>query len=884
MGASNAWGGEQIIFSQDFELLTNSTIGDYVKSTSLQNGISIETQNGYGNYLNFNLGNNNGRTWYYRWYTSGNDNYGEQTVYTMEFDATLTINSNNANSQSGMEMVVVADGGSFPTNNNNAYGTSGYLFKIKQTVAKASTFQINDAGDAIENFPTEWLHYKLSVDGSAGTVDYIITDGTTTVATGTYSLPSGVSYKAQGFHCLSSRYNSVMKLDNIKVYYETDEDVANAPSITLSGINGKERTYIISFTNGETLHYILPGEEEATVSTGSTKTVSTSTSGTLKAWTTNGSATSSEVTETVSAEDITLNKPWIWISSIATNGSYYNLTLDGDQNQSSVLLSPTATLTATFIPDGGTASVVTLPYTATSKGTLTVTSSAKGYTSASVTFNVEALYEQTWQSLDFSSLIGTEAVQAALGDSWTQQTGHGRWASWNKDKDGSYNFYQHGEGTANNITVNDKIKMREVVLLAEGMGLGRNTSGGEAISVVSSTDDIVAFEIYNGYGNDINKGTNTYMQYAMNTSGNPSMNSTNGALLVQATVYSPASYTLTDGSAVRLTFKNATAGTGTAYGENFKIDFYNSSSEKVANVRADWWDDVANTNGLYTYGYTHSSDGGLTADNSNVWATYMSDMTNADIDLTMSYSGGNLYVIGTMTNGQKVYYVNYKKDGLVGDLTYNLYGNNASLSNISVASASVVTTPAHPDNVAVTLGSNGYTTYANNVYPLDLSNAKAYKAAVDGNAVKFTLFEQAVPAGTGMLVEGEKSGAVNLPIADASTDVSGNEFLVNAEGNTFNADGNATYYAMKKDSSPLKFGTFNPSTLAFPATKAYLKVAGGVGAKALTAFFGGDVTGISQVENAVQKTDGAVYNIAGQRVSKPTKGLYIVNGKKVMVK
>ena len=31
-------------------------------------------------------------------------------------------------------------------------------------------------------------------------------------------------------------------------------------------------------------------------------------------------------------------------------------------------------------------------------------------------------------------------------------------------------------------------------------------------------------------------------------------------------------------------------------------------------------------------------------------------------------------------------------------------------------------------------------------------------------------------------------------------------------------------------------------------------------------------------------SDGAVYNLSGQRVSQPTKGIYIINGKKVRMK
>ena len=33
-----------------------------------------------------------------------------------------------------------------------------------------------------------------------------------------------------------------------------------------------------------------------------------------------------------------------------------------------------------------------------------------------------------------------------------------------------------------------------------------------------------------------------------------------------------------------------------------------------------------------------------------------------------------------------------------------------------------------------------------------------------------------------------------------------------------------------------------------------------------------------------QMADGQYYNLAGQRVSNPTKGLYILNGKKVIIK
>ena len=44
-----------------------------------------------------------------------------------------------------------------------------------------------------------------------------------------------------------------------------------------------------------------------------------------------------------------------------------------------------------------------------------------------------------------------------------------------------------------------------------------------------------------------------------------------------------------------------------------------------------------------------------------------------------------------------------------------------------------------------------------------------------------------------------------------------------------------------------------------------------------------DATGIKQVETSKQNAEG-FYNLAGQRIANPTKGLYIVNGKKVIIK
>ena len=46
----------------------------------------------------------------------------------------------------------------------------------------------------------------------------------------------------------------------------------------------------------------------------------------------------------------------------------------------------------------------------------------------------------------------------------------------------------------------------------------------------------------------------------------------------------------------------------------------------------------------------------------------------------------------------------------------------------------------------------------------------------------------------------------------------------------------------------------------------------------------GETTGVNEVRGQKEEVKGEVYNLAGQRVANPTKGLYIVNGRKVVIK
>lgn len=66
--------------------------------------------------------------------------------------------------------------------------------------------------------------------------------------------------------------------------------------------------------------------------------------------------------------------------------------------------------------------------------------------------------------------------------------------------------------------------------------------------------------------------------------------------------------------------------------------------------------------------------------------------------------------------------------------------------------------------------------------------------------------------------------------------------------------------------------------------KAYVKLAAGAGARTLSIAFDDETTGISQIGNGELKIENSVFDLQGRRVAQPTKGLYIMNGKKIFIK
>ena len=140
-------------------------------------------------------------------------------------------------------------------------------------------------------------------------------------------------------------------------------------------------------------------------------------------------------------------------------------------------------------------------------------------------------------------------------------------------------------------------------------------------------------------------------------------------------------------------------------------------------------------------------------------------------------------------------------------------------------------------------------------------------------------------ANTPVLINGEadtKYWFINTSIVDAATTGSGthtNGALTGVYAESAVPAG--SYILWANASNPIGFYEANNSKVA--ANRAYL-TADGAGVRALTIDFSGDETGVNAIDNGQLTMDNAVYDLQGRRVSRPAKGLYIMNGKKVVLK
>ena len=178
----------------------------------------------------------------------------------------------------------------------------------------------------------------------------------------------------------------------------------------------------------------------------------------------------------------------------------------------------------------------------------------------------------------------------------------------------------------------------------------------------------------------------------------------------------------------------------------------------------------------------------------------------------------------------------------------------------------------------ITIAGSGYSSLGK-PFGLDFANAspaglEAYVVpSITASAVSLSAIDEA-PASTGVILKGTASAKYTIP-AKATAAAVGTNYLKAAVTATPIAANEA--YIMQG-------GLFHKVTAAstIPAGKAYLLATDVPSEARELTFVFDDVTAIETVKS--EKANNEYYNLAGQRVANPTKGLYIVNGKKVIIK
>ena len=215
--------------------------------------------------------------------------------------------------------------------------------------------------------------------------------------------------------------------------------------------------------------------------------------------------------------------------------------------------------------------------------------------------------------------------------------------------------------------------------------------------------------------------------------------------------------------------------------------------------------------------------------------------------------------------------------------TIRTYGsNNGSL--LGFAKKTKVT--AYSDycttvsNESITLTTNvGLGTLASD-FDLDFTNVaglEAYIALENGDKIELKKINK-VPAGTGILLRSTNDGEdYTVPVATSTDDVTGNLFVRGTGAAVASSEGGSYNYVLGKHNGEVGF--YKAGGMVVPTNKAYIHT---TLSEARIAIDFEDVTAIEAVK--AQKNDGQFYNLAGQRVAQPTKGMYIVNGKKVIIK
>jgi len=273
-----------------------------------------------------------------------------------------------------------------------------------------------------------------------------------------------------------------------------------------------------------------------------------------------------------------------------------------------------------------------------------------------------------------------------------------------------------------------------------------------------------------------------------------------------------------------------------------------------------------------TAGTIQSASGmyiGQTSDANGLASSAETDYTNtitfADDNADIVSSGGAYLRYNSASNQIRFRY--YKSSSYTGQKAIQLYKKVAPSQSVTVTPAGYATIVAKAD--------------------LDIPTGVEVFAVTVGesaSSAQLTEVTGGVPAGNAVLVKAS-AGTYEFAYASTTPDAIAKNDLHASDGTVTGAAGNI--FALAKKTQGVGFYKVGED-VTIPAGKAYLEVktTSSDPESGVKAFYGfeDDATGIEAIDHSPLTIEGAVYNLAGQRLQKMQKGINIVNGKKIAVK
>lgn len=211
-------------------------------------------------------------------------------------------------------------------------------------------------------------------------------------------------------------------------------------------------------------------------------------------------------------------------------------------------------------------------------------------------------------------------------------------------------------------------------------------------------------------------------------------------------------------------------------------------------------------------------------------------------------------------------------------ITYNVTVSSTSNKYYQFNGVKLYGTPASKD---ISLTDAGYATFC---LPYDAtvpSGLTAYTATDNGEIVKLTdIGNGKIAAGEGVVLKGEEGTYTFVATAEDVSATANNQMVGVTEDTPLTSADNAYMLTRKKDDGTIAFRLL-ATDYTLGANKAYLKLENNA-RNLISVVWDDNATGIYDLSEKEEAENGAIYNLAGQKLMRTQKGINIINGKLVI--